>query len=296
MPKATHSGNLFCFGLGFSCQALARRLISKGWLVSGTYRNNKLRESIKKLGISAYSYDGNQISSGIYDAIHKATHILISIPPQKSGDIVLKQFSSDIPNWKHLKWVGYISSTAVYGDTKGAWVDETSPLKPINSRGCQRVEAENTWIKLYKKYDLPVIIFRCVGIYGPGRNLLVSVRQGRARNIKKPDLVFSRIHVEDLAQILEASMQCPQPGEIYNVSDDHPSPPSEAVEYAYSLLKIKYPPPIPYESAELTDMARSFYQTNKRVSNKKIKKELGISLQYPDYRIGLNALLKKNII
>jgi len=293
MSQSTNSGNLFCFGLGFSCQALARRLIPKSWKVSGTCRDNKLRDSLKNLGISVYSYDGNHISPDIYNAIYKATHVLISIPPQKSGDIVLQQFSSDITKWKHLKWVGYISSTAVYGDTKGAWVDETSPLKPINPRGYQRAEIENSWIKLYKKYDLPVIIFRCVGIYGPGRNLLVSVQQGRARNIKKPGLVFSRIHVEDLAQTLEASMLYPQPGEIYNVSDDRPSSPAEAVEYAYHLLKIEYPPPISYEAAELTDMARSFYQTNKRVSNKKIKKELGISLQYPNYRIGLNALLKK---
>jgi dTDP-D-glucose 4,6-dehydratase len=293
MPKATYSGNLFCFGLGFSSQALARRLISKNWLVSGTSRNNKLRESIKKLGISVYSYDGNQISPDIYDAIHKATHVLISIPPQKSGDIVLQQFSSDIAKWKHLKWVGYISSTAVYGDTKGTWVDETSPLKPINSRGYQRMEAENAWIKIFKKHDLPVIIFRCVGIYGPGRNLLVSVRQSRARNIIKPGLVFSRIHVEDLAQTLEASIQCPQPGEIYNVSDDLPTSPSEAVEYACSLLNIESPSPIPYESAKLTDIVRDFYQANKRVSNKKIKKELGVKLLYPDYRVGLNALLNE---
>ena len=293
MSKATYKGHLFCFGLGFSSQALARRLISKNWLVSGTCRDPSLNEPIKKIGVSVYLYNGNQVLPEIYDAIHNATHILISIPSQRSGDIVFQQLSSDFLNWSHLKWIGYISSTGVYGDTKGEWVDETSPLKPVTARGTQRVEVESAWLKLHEKYNLPVVIFRCVGIYGPGRNLLVSVKQGRARSIKKTGLVFSRKHVEDLAQTLEASMQRPQPGEIYNVSDDHPSPPSEALNYACGLLNIKPPTPIPYEKAELTDMARSFYQANKRISNNKIKKELGIKLQYPDYRVGLNALIKE---
>jgi len=290
MPKTISPGNLFCFGLGFSSQALARRLISKDWAVSGTCRDSKLKEPIKKLGISVYSYDGIQASSKIYDAIRKATHLLISIPPQTSGDVVLEQFGPDILNWNHLKWIGYISSTGVYGDAKGAWVDETSPLKPITPINCRRVVVESAWLKLNKEYDLPVVIFRCVGIYGPGRNLLVSLKQGRARRIEKPGLVFSRIHVDDLAQTLEASINQPQPGEIYNVSDDKPSSPAEAVEYACGLLNVEPPPITQYEHMEITDSARGFYQANKRVSNEKIKNRLGVRLQYPDYQVGLDAL------
>ena len=293
MSKETYKGNLFCFGLGFTAKTLARSLISKNWLVSGTSRNLNLNDTLKKNGVSVYLYDGNQVVPEITDAIQSATHILISIPPQSSGDIVLQQFGADFLNWGHLKWIGYISSTGVYGDTKGEWVDETSPLKPVTARGSQRLVIESSWLKMHKKYNLPVVVFRCAGIYGSGRNLLRSIKQGRARKIKKPGHVFSRIHVEDLAQTIEASMQRPQPGEIYNVSDDCPSCPSETLDYACRLLNIEPPAPISYENAELTDMARSFYQANKRVSNKKMKNELHIKLQYPDYRVGLNALIKE---
>jgi len=293
MSKSNNQGNLFCFGLGYSAQFLAKRLIPKNWLVSGSYRDSKAITSIKKIGVSAYLYDGKSVSPKILDAIHKATHILISIPPQKSGDVVLQHCGSIFLKSKHLKWVGYISSTGVYGDSKGEWVDESSPLKPITSRGQRRVEVESDWLKLQKDYNLPVVIFRCVGIYGPERNLLVSIQQGRAKNINKPGLMFSRIHVEDLVQTFEAPMQNIRPGEIYNVSDDYPSPPSKTIEYACSLLNIKPPRPISYESAVLSEITRSFYQANKRVSNKKIKKELGVNLHYPDYRVGLKALLSE---
>ena len=293
MSKETYKGNLFCFGLGFTAKTLARSLISKNWLVSGTSRNPNLNDTLKKNGVSVYLYDGNQVVPEISDAIQSATHILISIPPQSSGDIVLQQFGADFLNWDHLKWIGYISSTGVYGDAKGEWVDETSPLKPVTTHGSQRLVIESSWLKMHKKYDLPVVVFRCAGIYGSGRNLLLTIKQGRARKIKKPGHVFSRIHVEDLAQTLEASMQSPQPGEIYNVSDDCPSCPSETLDYACGLLNIEPPAPVLYENAELTDMARSFYQANKRVSNKKIKKELHIKLQYPDFRVGLSALIQE---
>ena len=171
-------------------------------------------------------------------------------------------------------------------------MDESSSLHALTDRNRQRIKVESAWLKMGKEYSLPVMIFRCVGIYGPGRNLLVSVRQGRARRIDKPGLVFSRIHSEDLTQTLVASMKKPQPGEVYNVSDDCPSPPAEAVEYACNLLGVEPPPLVPYREASLSPTARNFYNANKRVSNKKIKKELGVTLRYPDYRSGLNELLK----
>ena len=190
------------------------------------------------------------------------------------------------------KWLAYLSSTGVYGDTQGEWVDESSPLQPATELNVRRVESESAWLKMARQNGCPVMVFRCVGIYGPGRNLLISVKQGRARRIEKPGLVFSRIHVEDLVQTLEASIQKPKPGEIYNVCDDEPAPPSEAAEYAFKLLNISPPPLIPLESAELSEIARGFYKHCKRISNKKIKEELGVKLKYPNYRSGLDAIFK----
>ena len=289
--ESSKPGTLFCFGHGFSSRALARRLIPKGWEISGTCRDIDSKNILNNEG-QLYKYDGININKDIYNAIDKSTHLLISIPPQVSKDPVLDRFSNEILNWKHLKWIGYISSTGVYGDAKGEWVDEKSTLNLATAINQRRAAVENAWLKLYKVNSLPIIIFRCGGIYGPGRNILISVKLGRSKRIEKPGLVFSRIHVDDLAQTLEASMLNPMPGEIYNVSDDLPSSPSEVVEYACGLLNITSPPLIPYESAELSDMARGFYEANKRVSNKKIKVDLGICLEYPDYKVGLNALLK----
>tara|TARA_Y100001936_G_scaffold152690_1_gene148923 strand:+ start:2053 stop:2931 length:879 start_codon:yes stop_codon:yes gene_type:complete len=290
MAKNDDKNYLFCFGFGFAAQALAERLLRKNWSVSGTYRDTDKKVFFKN--VPTFSFDGTQASEEVFAALSEATHLLISIPPQTSGDVVLKYFTTHIAGNKNLQWIGYISSTGVYGDTKGEWVDELSPLKPATELNFRRVQSESAWLKMAKENDCPVMIFRCVGIYGPGRNLLISVKQGRARRIEKPGLVFSRIHVADLAQILEASIQKPKSGEIYNVCDDEPAPPSEAAEYAFKLLKISPPPLIPFDSADLSEIARGFYKNCKRVSNKKIKEELGVILKYPNYRIGLDAILK----
>jgi len=290
MSESHNKNNLFCFGLGFTAQALARKMIARQWSVSGTCRSTDKDDSMRDFTV--FPFDGTLVNDEIGEALSKATHILVSIPPQLSGDVVLQHFGSKIAECEKLKWIGYISSTGVYGDTQGEWVDESSPLQPKTELNERRVEAENNWLNLVEKKGLPVMVFRCVAIYGPGRNLILSVKKGRARRIEKPDLVFSRIHVEDLAQVLEASIDNPKPGEIYNVSDDLPSPPSEAVEYACDLLKITPPPLIPFESAELSEIARGFYLTCKRVGNKKIKEELGVKLKYPNFRKGLEAIFK----
>jgi hypothetical protein len=290
VPGSFSPGRMFCFGMGFSSKALAKRLAPQGWQISGTVRG--AQDQIKTKNISVIPYDGSKPTLAISEAISHSTHLLITIPPQPSGDVVLKNFSQEISRARHLRWIGYISSTGVYGDNQGKWVDESSPLRASSDHNRQRIEVESAWLKVGRDHDLPVMIFRCVGIYGPGRNLLVALRQGRARRIDKPGLVFSRIHSDDLAQTLEASIKKPQPGEVYNVSDDCPSPPAEAVEYACSLLGVEPPPLEPYEKADLSRTARGFYATNKRVSNKKIKQELGVNLQYPDYRSGLKSLLK----
>ncbi len=284
------AGRLFCFGLGFSSLALSESLLPKGWNISGTCRGGDRQDIIKAKNTCLF--DGSRSTPEISKAVSLATHLLITIPPQPSGDVVLENFSEEISQASHLQWIGYISSTGVYGDAEGEWVDETSPLRGSTDLNRRRIEAEKAWLKMGKDHDLPVMIFRCVGIDGPGRNLLVSVQQGRARRIDKPSLVFSRIHSEDLARTLEASMKKPQPGEIYNVSDDCPCSPTETVEYACGLLGVEPPPLVPYEKADLSPTARGFYNTNKRISNKKIKGELGVKLRYPDYRSGLNALFK----
>ena len=289
-PDFLPAGQLFCFGLGFSSQALAKRLLPQGWDVSGTVRGEQ--EDSRAKNISVCSFDGSRPTTEISEAISHATHLLITIPPQPSGDVVLENFAEEISRARQLQWIGYISSTGVYGDNQGEWVNESSPLRASTDRNRQRIEVESNWLKIGSDHGLPVMIFRCVGIYGPGRNLLVSLREGRARRIDKPGLVFSRIHSEDLAQTLEASIKKPQPGEVYNVSDDFPSSPAEAVEYACSLLDVEPPPLEPYDKADLSPTARGFYTNNKRVSNKKIKKELGVNLLYPDYRSGLKSLLK----
>ncbi len=282
--------SLLCFGLGFTAQALANRMPADSWNVSGTSRESDEKEVLRNSPV--LPFDGTHVTKEICEALSQATHLLISIPPQPSGDVVLKNFGSQIAECKNLKWIGYISSTGVYGDTQGEWVDESSPLKPVTELNVRRVETENNWLNLARQNGCPVMVFRCVAIYGPGRNLLISVQKGRARRIEKPGLVFSRIHVEDLARTLEASINNPQPGEIYNVSDDLPSPPSEAVGYACKLLNVEPPPLISFESAELSEIARGFYQTCKRVGNKKIKEELGVKLKYPDYRSGLDAIFQ----
>ena len=284
--------HLFCFGLGFTGSALVSEVQTKGWEVSGTYRERAHKDVWFGKGIQSYYFDGNEVSEEIKAALRKASHVLVTIPPQKdAGDVVFGHFKEILAGSSQLQWLGYLSTTGVYGNRDGGWVDETSELKPGFDHQRRRVEAENQWRGLYQKYQAPVHVFRLAGIYGPGRNLLQRVRNGSARRIDQPELVFNRIHVEDLVQVLCASIDHPHPGAIYNVSDDLPSSPAEAVAFACDLLSVGVPPLVSLEDAELSKMGRGFYQTNKKVRNRKIKEELGVQLRYPDYKAGLRALL-----
>ncbi len=186
-----------------------------------------------------------------------------------------------------FEWVGYLSTTGVYGDHEGEWVDETAPLTPATKRGRARVAAEAGWQAL----GLPLHIFRLAGIYGPGRGPFAKVRNGTARRIIKDGQVFSRIHVDDIAQVLLASIRQPNPGAVYNVCDDDPAPPQDVIAHAATLLGLPLPPAIKFEDADLTPMARSFYAESKKVQNDRIKSELGVRLLYPSYRDGLPALM-----
>jgi nucleoside-diphosphate-sugar epimerase len=280
--------SLFCFGLGYTAGFLARDLIAVGWSVTGTHRANDAAPG----AIETRAFDRAHPLADTDAVLSGATHLLISIPPDETGDPVLDVHGSDIARARDLRWVGYLSTTGVYGDRAGGWVDEGSPLLPTGERGRRRAAAESRWLELHRRHGIPVHIFRLAGIYGPGRSAIDSLRSGRAQRIVKPGQVFSRIHVADIVQVLRASMERPMPGAIYNVCDDDPAPPEDVVAFAAELLGLAPPPPIPIEQAQLSEMALSFYADNKRVSNSRIKQELGVKLYFPSYRDGLTALLK----
>jgi nucleoside-diphosphate-sugar epimerase len=284
---------LFCFGLGYSALALAAAVMAAGWRVSGTCRGAEKQVDLAARGIMAHRLDRERPLADPQAALAGATHVLSSVPPEAGGDPVLAHHGVDLARLHRLRWVGYLSTTGVYGDRAGDWVDESSPLAPTGERGRRRVAVEQAWLDLWRRHGLPVHIFRLAGIYGPGRNALASVRDGTARRIIKPGQVFSRIHVDDVVQVLRASMERPDPGAVYNVCDDDPAPPWEVIEYAAQLLGVPLPPAVPFEQAELSPMARSFYADNKRVRNGRIKRALGVRLLYPDYRAGLRALLER---
>jgi nucleoside-diphosphate-sugar epimerase len=284
------SATLYCFGLGYSAGFLARALAGNGWRVAGTSREGTASAD----GFVIHRFTRGTPLIDPAASLAGATHLLISVPPDAEGDPVLAAHEHDIAALRGLRWLGYLSTTGVYGDRCGGWVDEDSDLAPTGERGRRRVAAEAHWKKLYHRRSVPVHIFRLAGIYGPGRSALDTVRQGRAQRIYKPGQVFSRIHVADLVAVLRASMARPDPGAIYNVCDDDPAPPEAVVAYACALLGLAPPRLVPYDQASMSEMARSFYDDNKRVSNRRIKETLGVTLRYPSYRNGLKALLEQN--
>ena len=280
--------HLFCFGLGFSGRALGHSLFQDGWKVSGTTRSPEKLKVLEQKGFGVYFFPGEECLIEVQ--LVSATHIIVTIPPKEEGDVVFREFREAIIQAKNLKWLGYISSTGVYGNHNNKWVDETSFLTPSNERNLLRVKVENQWLELGRKKSIGIHIFRSAGIYGPGRNMLETVKSGKARRIEKKGQVNGRIHVEDLVSVLKASIGKPNPGSIYNVCDDEPAPSKEVVEFACQLLKINPPPVISFNKAELSEMARIFYLDNKKIKNKKIKIELNIKLKYPNYREGLKAI------
>lgn len=268
---------LLVFGHGYSASALSKLLQPLGWQVIGTSREV---DASADTGVTMVPWPGTDM--GPY--IAKASHVLISIAPSAGGDPVLQEYGDA---FSHLDWLGYLSTTAVYGDHQGGWVDEDTPLDPSTQRGKWRVAAEQAWAAI----DAPLHIFRLAGIYGPGCGPLAKVRSGTARRIIKQGQVFSRIHVEDIAQTLMASINQPNPGTIYNVCDDEAAPPQDVIGMAADMLGMTLPDEEDFEVAEMTPMARSFYAESKRVKNDRLKRDLGVNLIYPTYREGLRVLL-----
>ncbi|MGI3169599.1 SDR family oxidoreductase [Pseudooceanicola sp. C21-150M6] len=278
----THT--LLSLGHGYSARALTRKLLPNGWVIHGTTRDPDKAEGLQSTGIHPHVFPGD-----LSAPLSEATHILVSAGPDAEGDPMLRHLRDEIAEAApRLEWVGYLSTTGVYGDHQGGWVDEETPLTPFTRRGKWRVAAEAEWQAIP---GLPLHIFRLAGIYGPGRGPFSKVRNGTARRIIKPGQVFSRIHVEDIAQVLAASIARPDPGAIYNLCDDDPAPPQEVIAHAAELLRLPLPPEEDFETAEMTPMARSFYAESKRVKNDRIKRDLDVQLIYPTYREGLAALL-----
>ena len=290
-PSDLAPGHLFCFGLGYTCRRLAQRLLKQGWRVSGTTRSQEAVSILRQDGIGAWLFGSSAGDTLDKAAFSNVTHVIASVPPGEAGDPALTKQ----PDWTSsaplLRWVAYLSTPAVYGDRGGAFVHEDDDPNPGSARGARRLAAERAWVSAFEDTDVSVQVFRLSGIYGPGRSAIDQLRSGKARIIDKPGQVFNRIHVDDIGTILMASMQRPHHGRIYNVADDEACPSGDVIRYAAGLLGMDPPEPIPFDSAELSPMARSFYSECKRLDTARIKSELGVELAYPTYREGLRSIL-----
>lgn len=283
--------HLLCFGLGYSALRVARRLAADGWSIGGTARTADGAAEIAAQGFAAYVFDGTAPGRGVDDALAKATHVLVSVPPDAAGDPVLGHHGGALARAPHLQWIGYLSTVGVYGDRRGGWVDETTPADPVSERGRRRVAAEEAWLALAARRGARAHVFRLAGIYGPDRSALDRLREGTAQRIVKPGQVFNRIHVDDIAEAVCAGIAGQGRQQVYNVTDDEPSPPQDVIAYAAQLLHMPPPPETAFEDAHLSPMAASFYADNKRVRNARLRQDLGVALKFPSYREGLQAIL-----
>ena len=284
--------HLFCFWLGYSAEALARRLAAIGWQVSGTAATPENVDRIGRLGYAGLPFDGTAAAPSVARRLVQATHVLVSVPPDTVGDPVLRRYADDLRSARGLEWIGYLSTVGVYGNHHGRWVDEETPVAPLSERSRWRVAAERAWLAFGEHSDKRVEVFRLAGIYGPGRSAVDDLGRGTARRIVKPGQVFNRIHVEDIATTLQAAIARAGPHRIYNVSDDEPAASEDVVLYAAQLMQLQPPGALSFDQADLTPMARSFYAECKRVSNRRIKIELAVALAYPTFREGLRAIVE----
>lgn len=286
---------VFFFGMGYSSKATARaihEIVDREMPVYGTTRARKKAEDLIRSGIKAHAFDGRAPGLMLAGDLLKSTHVVVSIPPNEQGDPVLAHHKKELDAAENLEWLCYFSTVGVYGNADGAWIDETAECHPINERSKLRVTTEQQWRDYAKVRNLPLCILRIAGIYGPGRSTFDKLREGTARRVIKKDQVFNRIHVDDIGRVTALAARNLLEG-TYNLTDDEPAPPQDLVSFAAELSDVDAPPEMPFDEAELSDMARSFYSDNKRVSNAAIKKALGIELLFPTYRQGLKAIFSE---
>ncbi len=280
---------IFLFGAGYSARAFSRLMTGEAERIDGTTRNEQNFPTLEKAGIAPIIFDGETASPELIDRLAKSTHVVISISPRESGDPSLAIVEEALRRPDNtIRWIGYLSTVGVYGNHDGNWIDETTPCEPSSRRSLERVEAENAWNALSERHGTPVALLRLSGIYGPGRNAFINLERGTARRIIKEGQVFNRIHVEDIAGTLRF-LAGTNTGGAFNITDNEPAPPQDVVVYAAELMGVAPPPEVPFEEADMTPMARSFYGENKRVSNQRIK-DLGYDFIHPDYKAAFSAM------
>jgi nucleoside-diphosphate-sugar epimerase len=286
-------GHLLCFGVGYAAKRLCQGLLAEGWVVTGTARTADKVAKLEAMGLTALPYSGETPLPK--SAFAGVTHVLVSTPPLETGeDPVLHHHAQDLVDL-NPEWVGYFSTTGVYGDTGGQWIDEGKPVHPTQDRSKRRAKVEEDWLALWREADLPVHILRLAGIYGPGRSAFDQLRAGTAKRVVKPGQQFSRIHVDDIGLVTRASMADPDAGAIYNVCDDEPVEPADVTAVAAELLGMEPPPEVPFEEAvkTMSPMARTFWADNRKVNNERLWDDLRLRLLYPTYRQGLEAILRE---
>jgi nucleoside-diphosphate-sugar epimerase len=286
---------VFIFGAGYSGKAFANARADEAIQIAGTTRSREKFPALAAAGIEPFAFDGGALSDDVLGVLSETTDLVISIAPEggdnlaESTDPVLALArDAIIKNMPRLRWIGYLSTVGVYGDHQGAWIGETAECRPKSGRSQRRGAAEQEWLELGRETGLPVAILRLSGIYGPGRNALVNLRDGTAKRLIKKDQVFNRIHVDDIAGALW-HLAGRGLGGVFNITDNLPAPPQDVVTYAAALMGVEPPPEMPFDTAELSPMARSFYGENKRVSNAAIR-ATGYSFRHPTYQAALNAM------
>ncbi len=284
--------SFFFFGMGYSSRAAARAIrdgFGEDVPIHGTTRHSESADALARENVVAHVFDGTQPGATVSDALAGVTHVVHSIAPTEAGDAVFAHHRDDLANAGALEWMCYYSTVGVYGNFEGRWIDETAQCRPINPRGRWRIDAENAWRVFAEEKGVPLLILRLAGIYGPGRSSFDKLRKGTARRIIKPGQVFNRIHVDDIGRVTALAAKRKLAG-TFNLADDEPAPPQDLITHAADLAGVAPPAEVPFDQADMTPMARSFYNDNKRVSNAAIKQALGIELLYPNYRAGLGAI------
>ncbi len=282
--------NLFCFGLGYSAEHFIKAYGDQFDTIAGTARSHYALERLGDPRVSGFMFDAERADPEIAAALTRADALLVSIPPDISVDPALAKFGRLLSQLPQRLRIIYLSTIGVYGDRAGEWVDETRVPAPKQPRSIARLRAEKAWQALAKDDRKTIQILRLAGIYGPGRNALVQLKNGTAQRVVKKDQVFNRIHAADIASAIAAALAYEGANDIWNVADDEPAPPQDVIAYAAKLMGRAPPPEEDFETAALSPLARSFYEENKRAANGKLKNELGVALAYPTYREGLNAL------